>query len=118
MDSAMPEKAWKVAERRLAAIFGTVRRALSGGNSKTGRDDAMHSRLFIECKCRKCMPIMRLFEETKKLAVQEKKIPVLGLHENRKPGFLICCHSSDLPAVLKEYAKANGYVLLKPTRKK
>lgn len=92
----MPNKPWKDTERRLAALFGTERRACSGGNSKSGgRDDVKHPELFIECKHGKQIAPWSLYLETRKLASKEDKIPLLGLHQSGYPGFLLVIHSSN-----------------------
>jgi hypothetical protein len=48
----MHKGTWKNFERVVAALFGTKRTSLSGGNSKITRSDTMHPYLFIECKTR------------------------------------------------------------------
>jgi hypothetical protein len=97
--------AWKQAERRLAALFGTRRRPLSGGNSGGGRDDAMHDRLFIENKWRKKHSTWTLYRDTKEKATAEGKTPVIGLQEKYKSGILLVIHTDDLETVLLEYLK-------------
>ncbi len=77
------DKAWKAFERRVAAFFKTERNALSGGNSKLTRSDTLHPELFIECKQRKRFAVIRLWDETKRLADAERK---LGDGELRSAG--------------------------------
>jgi len=112
----MARAQWKVAEQRLCDIFGTTRRPLSGGNDKRGRDDSLHPRLFLENKYSKCLPIRRLWEETRDKAKEEAKgrTPVVGLQEKGKPGVLLVINSQDLEKVLREYARAQGLVLADP----
>ena len=101
-------RTWKLAEGRLAALFGTVRRPLSGMNSRSGgSDDGMHQTLYLENKLRERHTVWSLFREVKKQATKEGKVPVIGLQEKHKPGILLVIHSDDLPAVLEAYAEAN-----------
>ena len=46
----MAKALWKNFERYVAAIFGTERTALSGGNGKVTRSDSHHPLLFLSCK--------------------------------------------------------------------
>ncbi|MEN8726066.1 MAG: hypothetical protein ABF325_10900 [Lentimonas sp.] len=92
----MSDKAWKAFERRVARFFNTERTALSGGNSKVTRSDTLHPELFIECKQRKRFAAVRLWDDTKRLADQELKTPVVCLSEKGRPGFWILTHSDDL----------------------
>lgn len=94
---------WKFAEDRLARFFGTVRRPLSGGGSKTGRDDGMHPRLFLSSKYGKCLPLFRLYREEREKAKKEGKTPVIALQEHSAKGMLLVIHSSDFEAVIAEY---------------
>lgn len=95
--------AWKGRERQSARFFGAERTPLSGGNSRHTRSDSLHKRLFIEQKLRAKHATCTLFQETKALAKKEKKIPVITLAEKRKPGFLICVHSSNFEEVARLY---------------
>ena len=103
------DKAWKAFERRVAAFFGTRRTALSGGNSGGTRSDTRHDRLFVECKQRVVHSAVTLWDETKKLAAKEDKVPVVCLAEKNRPGFWVVCHSDDLIDVANaaNFAKAN-----------
>jgi len=105
----MPTRAqWKFAEDRLARLFGTVRRALSGGGSKTGRDDSMHPVLYLESKYTKRSSLWSLFRDTKAKARKEKRVPVIGVQEKGAKGILLVIHQADLEAVFWEWAKAGG----------
>lgn len=97
---------WKFAEDRLARFFGTTRRPLSGGNSKTGRDDSMHPRLFLESKHSKSHAVWTLYRKTREMARKEKRVPVIGLQEHGKPGILLVIHTDDLDKVLAERTKS------------
>ena len=100
-------RTWKLAEQRLAELFGTIRRPLSGMNSRSGgSDDGMHETLYLENKLRERHAVWTLFREVKQQAKKEGKVPVIGLQEKHKPGVLLVIHSDDLPDVLKAYAKA------------
>jgi hypothetical protein len=92
----MTDFSWKSFERRVARFFNTERNALSGGNSKLTRSDTLHPDLFIECKQRKRFAVIRLWDETHKLAQRESKTPVICLSEKNRPGFWILVHSDDL----------------------
>ena len=92
----MADKAWKQRERQVAAYFGGERNALSGGNSKVTRADVVHPHLFIECKLRKKHSVVSLWDDTKAIAKQEGKTPVIALCEKGRAGFWIMVHSDDL----------------------
>ena len=102
----MADKAWKAAERRLAKIFGTRRRPLSGGNQGGGRDDSMHEVLYIENKYTSRSSLWTLYRDTRDKAKKEGRVPVLGIQESRAKGVLIVCHSNDLQRVAMEQRKA------------
>ena len=99
------DKSWKVIEREVSKFFGTVRNSLSGKNSKITASDSLHQKLFLEMKYRKSLSLWKLFEKTKALAKKEGKIPVIGLKEHGKHGFLIVIHSEDFQKVCKIYFK-------------
>lgn len=97
---------WKRAEQKLARLFGTRRRPLSGSNQGGGSDDAMHNTLYLECKSKKKQSLFTLYRETRVKALKEKKIPIIGLVEKNSPGVLLVIHSKDLETLLEEYQKA------------
>ena len=92
----MSDKAWKAFERRVADFFNGQRNPLSGSNSRITAGDVIHERLFIECKQRQRIAIVRLWDGVKRLAVKENKTPVVCLAEKNRPGFWILVHSEDL----------------------
>jgi len=92
----MADKSWKQFERRVAGFFNGQRNPLSGGNSKQTRADVIHDRLFIECKQRERVALIRLWDQVKKLADKENKTPVVCVSEKNRPGFWILIHSDDL----------------------
>ena len=97
---------WKQRERQIAKFFGSVRTPLSGGASRHTRSDSLHEHLFVETKMRKVFAVLNLWRETKVLADEENKIPVVCLAEKGKKGFWVLCHSSDLIAISEQRKKA------------
>lgn len=108
----MTNPAWKKAERRLASLFGTKRRPLSGGNQGGGRDDSLHHSLFLECKWSSSSSLWTLYDKTRKMARREGRVPVLGHALKGRPGILLSVLSTDLDVLLQEYAAAQGLALL------
>jgi len=103
---------WKFAEDMLAKFFGTVRRPLSGGNSKSGgRDDAQHPRLFLSSKQTKKSSLWTLYREEKEKAKVEGKTCVLGIKEQSRHGMLLVIHMDDLQKVYEEYIRGRGFHL-------
>lgn len=106
-----PTKTWKSKERTLASLFGTMRRALSGGNSNSGgRDDVKHPRLFIECKYRKEHAIWALWRQCvlfagKELKLRKRRV-VIALYERQQEGCLLVVHQNDIPLVVSELIEA------------
>ena len=70
----MPDKAWKKRERDVANYFNGERTPLSGGNGKVTRADVIHDELFIECKLRVKHTAVTLWDDTAKLAKDEREI--------------------------------------------
>ena len=97
----MSEPQWKKAERRLAQLFGTRRRPLSGSNQGGGSDDAMHPDLYLESKYTRQSALWTLYRDTAHKAQQAGKIPVIGIQEKGSHGTLLVIHSSDLLAVAR-----------------
>lgn len=99
-----PTKTWKAKERIFAALFGTVRRPLSGGNGSHGneRDDAEHDSLFLECKYSKRHRIWSLWRFCQDLCRREahrrnKRRPIIGLYAHGEPDkCLLVVHEDDL----------------------
>lgn len=106
----MADKRWKVAERRVAAFFGSERTPLSGGTSKMTRSDTLHPDLFVEVKSRVKHTTVTLWDDTKKKALKEGKVPVVVLVEKSRPGFWVMVHSDDLKRVAEEVSseKSDG----------
>ena len=95
-------KWWKQRERQVARLFGSTRTPLSGGGSGHTRSDTLHPRLFIETKGRKRFAVVKLWDDTAKLARLESKTPVVALVEKGRPGFWLLVHHTDLRSVFSE----------------
>jgi len=106
---------WKFAEDRFASLFGTVRRPLSGSNSRSGgADDGQHPVLHLESKYSVRHALWGLYRKTKAVADKERtedgtkgKPVAIGLQEKGKHGILLVIHERDFPNVLLEYLIAN-----------
>ena len=98
----MVDKAWKRREREVANYFNGKRTSLSGINSKITIADVIHDELYIECKLKKKHTVVTLWDETKKLADKEGKIPIVALCEKERPGFWIMVHSNDFRKITEE----------------
>jgi len=103
----MSRENWKEAERRLGRIFKVRRRIGSGAYEGEGRDDCLHPILYLENKQLKAPAIWTLFEDTKRKADKENRIPVIGIQKNKKHGILLVIHSSDFERVIIEYLTGN-----------
>ena len=100
---AMADKTWKARERAVAKFFGAKGRTpLSGGNSGHTRSDTLHNMLFIEHKHSVRHAITNLWDKTKKMALKEKKIPVVTLSVKGRKGFWVLIHSADLTATANQ----------------
>jgi hypothetical protein len=100
--------AWQAFERRVAAAFGTERTPLSGGNSKITRSDSIHETLFIEAKrSTRYKAVISLWDEANKMAIKEKKTPLLALGEPGRKGFWIVCHVKDLKEIYEQLSETN-----------
>ena len=77
----MPDKPWKVMERRVAAKLGGKRNPFSGAVPDVTAGDVIHEELYIECKHGKNVPLLKLMHKTEEAARREGKIPVLALHK-------------------------------------
>ena len=90
---------WKETEREVAAAFGTTRAPVS--NNLT-HSDTFQEKLYIEVKKRNRFWIWTLFEDTKKKAKAEKKIPIVCIKAKNQRGFLIIVRPCDLAKVAEE----------------
>lgn len=112
---ATSRSAWKRAEQSAAAIFGAMRRPLSGSSNRADidGDDATHPRLWIESKLRASWSVFGLWRTVKAATSRRPrayqgggKTPVLVLREKRKLGCLIVCHADDFGEVAVEWLAA------------
>lgn len=104
----MDDKKWKRRERQVAADFGARRTPLSGGNSAHTRGDIIHDRLYVEIKTRAKHAACRLYDQTKLLAREEGKTPVVALAENGRRGYLLVIAPEDLAAVAVAYKEGTS----------
>ena len=101
-------RTWQLAESRLARFFGAQRKVLSGSSGRPDDNscsDSTHPTLFLEGKLKASHATRTLHDATRALAKREGKIPVLGLFDKNRPGFLIVVHSDDWDKVVAEYQK-------------
>lgn len=98
-------KSWKKLEQKIARMRGTERTPLSGGSSRITRSDTLDPVFFIECKLRKNPSVWNLYEEVKKLAEKENKIPLLIVKKKGKRGELYIINSKYLGTFIKEWEK-------------
>jgi len=85
----MPEKAWKVDERKVARWLGGQRVGLSGGRGAFSRADVLADGWFVEVKRRAVSPVAKWYGEAHVKAKQEGKRPVLVLHLARSDSWLV-----------------------------
>jgi hypothetical protein len=97
---------WKRRERDAARLFGAERQPLSGsgGRADQTRSDSTHPRLSIETKLRASSSVRSLWDETRRRARLEGKVPVLMLYAKGKTGGLVVCHEGDLAELLEAVA--------------
>jgi hypothetical protein len=73
-------RTWQKFEARVAAYFGTVRKALSGsgGQEDQTRSDSLHPTLYIECKySTPPVALVTLWKDARRKAAKEGKGPVV-----------------------------------------
>lgn len=78
-----PDKLWKVFERRIAASLGVNRTPLSGSGSRITSSDTLHPLLYVECKKHRRLGICTWFKNVAHKAKEERKTPVMALHQFR-----------------------------------
>jgi hypothetical protein len=92
----MGDKTWKVAERRVAVIFGVRRKIGSGCDVTREGGDIDHEFCHVEVKMRKNQAVLRWWEEVEPAAMKEGKLPVLVIFEKRNAvPFLVCPLGAD-----------------------
>jgi hypothetical protein len=80
-------KAWKEAERRIASLFGHIRRPLSGnsrahiGGSDTMTKEGTRADIFIEVKHRKAIPFLKHIQKTERQAKEEGTPWIFVVHQ-------------------------------------
>lgn len=107
---ATHRRTWQRAESRAAALFGARRNVLSDASGRDDRtaSDSTHPTLFVETKLRGRHAARTLYDAVKAKARKEGKTPVLCLADKRRPGFLVCLHSDDVPAFVAALAGPDG----------
>jgi len=95
---------WITLEHKAAAIFGTIRRPLSGSRSGLGgSDDAIHPRLYLECKHAKKIALCTLWHEAQSKAKNEGKSVVLAHKLYTMRGMILSFHEDDAITFIQEY---------------
>lgn len=85
----MPEKSWKVDERKVARRVGGQRVGLSGGRGAYSRADVLSDGWFIEVKRRAVSPVAKWLGEAQVKARMEGKKAVLVVHVARSDVWLV-----------------------------
>lgn len=80
----MPDKPWKVAERKAARALGGVRNRMSGAVNQLTSGDVVHPGIYAEVKYRQRFAVLSEMRKVRKCAKKEGKIPVLVLQEAGK----------------------------------
>lgn len=109
----MPDKVWKAQERRIAKMFGSRRTPLSGIHSLHTGSDVIHNRLYIECKYRKRIAILDIFNEIIEAAKKENKIPVLAIKSKELKDDYIVMRIQDLEKIAKELKEEMPKIIAK-----
>ncbi len=122
---------WKFAEERLANLFNTKRRPLSGslsygsntfwrGQKKERGDDGLHERIWLESKYGSQSPLVNhawdLYDKSQaqcSAETKDKLYPVIGLQKSARQGILLCVHSKHLEKLCVEYLTQLGYEVSK-----
>ena len=94
-------KAWKRFELRVAKLLGGVRNPLSGGASRHTSGDVIHPRFYIKCKQRAKWLIWTLWENVRRKARKEGKIPLLVIHKKGRKEALVVLE-------IKDFVKLTG----------
>jgi len=90
---------WKGFEREVAKVFGTTRAPVSNNITHS---DTFQKKLYIEAKKRRSFWVWSLFQDTKKKAAEENKIPMVCIKAKDGRGFLVIARPYDLPAIVEE----------------
>ena len=98
----MPDKSWKVLERRIAKELGTKRTPLSGSNSGQTSSDTLSDRYYVEVKYRKKIPFLTVFNDTVEKARKEGKKPIVVFHEAGSKRNIVMLDLNDFVNMEKE----------------
>lgn len=93
---------WQRTEKDAAKDFDTERTPFSGSTSGLTRSDTLHPSIFMECKTKKKHSVKSLYDETKKLAFAEGKVPLILLREDGSDEVLWVFERQYLLNILKE----------------
>ena len=91
---------WKKFERKVAKKLGGVRTPLSGSHSRHTSGDVIHDRFYVECKYRSRFAVASIFDEVKKKAKMEGKIPILVLKQRNRRGELVVLDLDDFVGLI------------------
>lgn len=95
----MGNEIWKVFERQVARFFGCER---TGPMQIKDASDINHDSLHVQCKYSKRFSILTIWDAAKKVAKQNKKIPVVAIKQAGRSGFWLLVHSDDLQSVANQ----------------
>ena len=119
----MSRPEWKRAEARMAELFGTMRKPLSGGIGARRANrrnvinetasDSEHESLFLECKYSQKHALFTLWRKTAVKAKEEHRVPVVGLCEKGDGGVLLVINSKHMETVALEFLSTQGYTCLR-----
>ena len=98
----MPEKGWKVDERKVAKRLNGRRVGLSGGPGSLSKADVLAGRFFVEVKRRARFPGALWYGECAMKAALEARVPVLVVHVARSDVWLAVLSLSTLVELAKD----------------
>lgn len=93
---------WQKTEKDVAKDFGTERTPFSGSTSGLTRSDSLHPSIFMECKTKAKHSVKTLYDETKKLAFAEGKVPLIILREDGSDEMLWVFERQYIFEIIKE----------------
>jgi len=95
----MDKSTWKKGERKISRMFGTERTPLSGINSRQTFSDSLSKYLYIEIKHQKKIPADNLWQDTKRKAKIENKIPLIVFIKKNHKNPIILCNLRDIKKI-------------------
>lgn len=107
----MPDATWKQVERRICKKLGGTRTPLSGSNSRITAGDCIHEKYFVEIKMRSKIPFYSEFNKTAKLGKQEKRVPMMVIHEKGKPSSIVMIRLNDFIKLLNKSQSPKQHAL-------